>query len=100
MLSLPASVRIFPACAPVDCRKGFDGLHGIVRDQFREEALSGHLFAFFNRRRGRVKILVWDRNGFAIYYKRLERGTFAVPRATASRTRRSSARGCRSCSRG
>ena len=87
MLSLPASVRIFLACAPVDCRKGFDGLHGIVRDQFLEDPLSGHLFVFFNRRKDRVKVLAWDRNGFAIFYKRLERGTFEVPRAGAGGAR-------------
>lgn len=76
MLSLPASVRIFAACARVDFRKGFDGLVQIVRDHFGDDPLSGHLYLFFNARRNRLKILVWDRNGFWLFYKRLERGTF------------------------
>lgn len=76
MLSLPASVRVFAARERVDFRKGFDGLHAIVRDQFGDDALSGNLYLFFNARRDRVKILIWDRNGFWLLYKRLERGTF------------------------
>lgn len=76
MLSWPASVRVFAARERVDFRKGFDGLCAIVREHFREDPLSGHLYLFFNRRGNRVKILVWDRNGFWILYKRLERGVF------------------------
>jgi transposase len=76
MLSLPASVRVFVARDRVDFRKGFDGLHGLVRDEFGEDALSGNVFVFFNARRDRVKLLVWDRNGFWLLCKRLERGTF------------------------
>ena len=76
MLSLPPSVRIFLAREPVDCRKAFDGLCALVRDHFGDDPFSDHLFAFFNRRRDRVKILVWDKNGFWLFSKRLERGTF------------------------
>lgn len=76
MLSFSSSVRIFAARERVDFRKGIDGLHAIVRDQFGEDALSGNLFLFFNARRDRVKILMWDRNGFWLLAKRLERGTF------------------------
>ena len=76
MLSLPFQLRIFAAVEPVDFRKGFDGLVAIVRDGFREDPFAGDLFCFFNRRRDRVKILAWDRNGFWLHYKRLERGTF------------------------
>ena len=76
MLSLAASVRVFAARERVDFRKGFDGLHAIVRDLFGDDALSGALYLFFNARRDRVKILVWDRNGFWLLSKRLERGTF------------------------
>lgn len=76
MLSLPTNVRVFAARERVDFRKGFDGLHGLVRDEFGEDALSGNVFVFFNARRDRVKLLVWDRNGFWLLYKRLERGTF------------------------
>jgi transposase len=76
MLSLPARIRVFVAVAPVDFRRGFDGLYAIVRDQFGDDPFSGHLFLFFNRAHDRVKILTWDRNGFWLHYKRLERGTF------------------------
>lgn len=78
MLSLPSSVRIFVAREAVDFRKAHDGLHAIVRDQFGDDPLSAHLFVFFNRGHDRVKILVWDRNGFWLHYKRLERGTFRM----------------------
>lgn len=63
----------------MDLRKSHDGLHALVRDRFGDDPLSGHLFVFFNRRRDRVKILVWDKNGFWLFYKRLERGTFRTP---------------------
>lgn len=76
MLTPPASVRIFAAREAVDFRKGFDGLCGIVRDGFGDDPFSGQFFLFFNRRRDRVKLLVWDRNGFWLFTKRLERGTF------------------------
>jgi transposase len=76
MLTLAPRVRVFAATGPVDFRKGFDGLVAIVRDHFREDPFNGDLFCFFNRRRDRVKVLVWDRNGFWVHYKRLERGTF------------------------
>ena len=76
MLSFSTRVRIFAATEPIDFRKGFDGLVQIVRDGFGEDPFAGDLFCFFNRRRDRVKVLVWDRNGFWLHYKRLERGTF------------------------
>lgn len=78
MLTLPASVRIFVAAEPVDLRRGFDGLAATTRSLIREEPLSGHLFAFLNRRKNRIKVLVWDRTGWIILYKRLERGTFRL----------------------
>lgn len=76
MLSLSPRVRIFAAVEPVDFRKGFDRLVQVVRDEFGEDPFAGNLFCFFNRRRDRVKVLVWDRNGFWLHCKRLERGTF------------------------
>jgi transposase len=76
VLSVSSSLRIFAASEPVDFRKGFDGLVQIVRDEWREDPFTGDHFCFFNRRRDRVKVLVWDRNGFWLFYKRLERGTF------------------------
>ena len=76
MLSLPDSVRVFVSREPVNFRKAHDGLTQIVRDQFGDDPLSGHLFVFTNKRRDRLKILFFDRNGLWLLYKRLERGTF------------------------
>ncbi len=76
MLSLPFSTRIFVAIEPVDFRKAFDGLCGVIRDQFQDDPVGGDVFLFFNKRRDRVKLMVWDRNGSWLFYKRLERGTF------------------------
>jgi len=78
MLSLPPTVRIFVAREPADLRKGFDGLAGLVTDLVDEDPQSGHLFAFFNRRRNRVKILLWDGSGYWLLYKRIEHGRFRV----------------------
>jgi transposase len=79
MLSLPPSVRILLAREPADLRKGFDGLSHLVESVLREDPLSGHLFVFRNRRGDRIKLLLWDTDGFLIVYKRLERGTFRFP---------------------
>ena len=76
MLSLPDAVRVFVAREPVDFRKAHDGLSQVVRDVFGDDPLSGHLFVFTNKRRDRIKLLFWDRNGLWLLYKRLERGTF------------------------
>jgi transposase len=76
MLHVPASVAIFVHTQPVDLRKGFDGLSGIVRQEFAADPLDGSLFLFFNRRRDRLKILHWDGTGYWLYYKLLEAGTF------------------------
>ena len=67
-------------------RKQFDGLGGIVRQHFKQELMSGDVFIFVNRRRDRIKLLMWDRTGFALYYKRLERGTFELPGLEAERS--------------
>jgi len=76
MLMLPPSVRIFICLTPADMRRSLDGLAAMTREILREDPLSGHLFVYFNRRRDRVKILFWDRSGLALWYKRLEKGTF------------------------
>ena len=76
MLSLPPSVRLFVATQPVDGRKGADSLMVLVRDVFQHDPLSGHLFIFFSMRCDRVRIVYWDRNGFAMWTKRLERGRY------------------------
>ena len=75
-MSLPPSVRVFVATQPVDGRKGADSLMVIARDVFRLDPLSGHLFVFFSKRCDRVRIVYWDRNGFAMWSKRLERGRY------------------------
>jgi transposase len=79
MLSLPAAVRIFLCTQAVDMRQGFDRLAGLAESVFAQDPLSGHLFLFLNRRRDRLKILFWDRDGLAMFYKRLEGGTFQLP---------------------
>jgi transposase len=76
VLSLPPSVRIFVATQPVDGRKGVDSLTAIVRSALSQDPLSGHLYVFFSRRSDRVRVVYWDRNGFAMWTKRLERGRF------------------------
>ena len=78
MIGLPSSVKIYLFCAPVDMRKGFDGLSAIVTDS-GEDVFSGHLFVFFSKRRNRVKILAWDNGGFILWYKRQELGRFKIP---------------------
>ena len=77
MLSLPPSVRVFFATQPVDGRKGADSLMALVRDAFRHDPLSGHLFVFFSKRRDRVRVVYWDRSGFAMWTKWLEQGRFS-----------------------
>ena len=67
-------------------RKGFDGLSGLVRDGLAKDPLSGDVFIFFNKRRTQVKLLLWERDGFSIYHKRLERGTYELPSLTNSST--------------
>lgn len=79
MVTLPSSVRIFVAMEAVDLRRGFDGLAGATRSLIGQDPLSGHLFVFLNRRRNRIKILYWDRTGYLLLYKRLEKGTFEWP---------------------
>jgi transposase len=78
VLTLPPAVRVFLAVEPVDLRKSIDGLAAIVRNQWSGDVYSGHLYVFVSRRRDRVKVLFWDRSGFVVYYKRLERGRFRI----------------------
>lgn len=81
MLTLPPSTRIYVATGPTDMRKQFDGLIALARDVMKQDPFSGHLFAFCNRRRDRLKLLFFDRSGFWLAAKRLEAGTFAWPSA-------------------
>ena len=76
LLNLPPAVRIYVATVPVDLRKSFDGLAVAVSHLLAHDPMTGHLFVFFNRASDRVKVLWWDGDGFALFYKRLERGRF------------------------
>src|SRR3984893_19060683 len=76
---LSAAVRVFLCTRPTDMRKSFDGLSGLVQECFGEGLRPGHLFLFLNRRRDRIKILFFDRDGLVIWYKRLEAGSFEMP---------------------
>jgi transposase len=81
MLSLPPSVRIFLCTPHTDMRKSFDTLAALVRDAIHGDPLSGHLFVFRNKLGDRLKLLFWDTDGYVIYYKRLEEGSFQFPAA-------------------
>jgi len=87
MLKLPSlseldhtlSVRVYLCTSTTDMRKGFDTLAALVRDGLGYDPLSGHLFLFVGRRRDRIKMLYWESDGFVLWYKRLEKGTFRMP---------------------
>jgi len=79
MLTLPHSVKIYVAAGPTDMRKSFNGLSMAVQSILNKDVFCGHLFVFFNARRDQVRIIFWDRSGFCILAKRLERGRFNVP---------------------
>jgi transposase len=88
MMHLPASVRVYLCASACDMRKSFDGLHALVTQSMELDAFAGHLFVFANRRRDRIKILYWDRDGFAVWAKRLEEGTYAMPFGDSAEKRR------------
>lgn len=79
MISLPPNTRLFLATTPTNLHFSFDRLAGLVRNQLRLDPLSGHLFLFYNVQRTHLKIFFFDRSGYVIYYRRLERGTFQIP---------------------
>jgi transposase len=79
VITISPAVRVYLASGATDLRRSIDGLSAAVRDRLALDPLSGHLFLFRNRRGDRLKILVWDRSGFWVLYKRLERGTFSWP---------------------
>jgi transposase len=91
MLKLPSlgeldrclSSKVYLATAPTDMRKGFDTLAAMVKEFLRHDPLSGHLFLFVGRGKDRLKVLQWENDGYAIYYKRLEEGTFRLPAVSA-----------------
>ena len=78
MLGLSANLRYFLCCTPIDMRNGFDGLAGIVRNILKSDPVSGSIFIFLNKTRTHIKLLYWDGDGFALFYKRLEKGKYAL----------------------
>lgn len=86
MLSLSLPGRVFLCLLPTDMRKSFDSLAGLVEQQLGQDPLAGDLFVFRSKRGDRLKLLYWDSDGLAIWYKRLEEGTFVFPAPDAQRT--------------
>jgi len=82
MLTIAPHTRISLCTSPIDMRKSFNGLIGIVRSELAADPLADHLFVFLNRHHTLMKILYWDGDGFVIWYKRLESGTFRFPAVT------------------
>lgn len=87
MLGLPPSVRIYFATGLVDMRNGIDGLRAVVEQVLKRDPNEGHLFVFVGKQRDKLKILFWDRNGYVVYFKRLERGRFQLPTVDERRTK-------------
>ena len=83
MLSISPAVKIFLYAEPADLRRGYDGLASLVTEAMGEDPLSGHLYLFINRRHNRIKLLYWAGDGYAIWMKRLERGSFELPASTS-----------------
>lgn len=79
MIGLTHGVKVYLCTTATDMRRGFDGLSGMAQTLLQQDPLSGHMFVFRNRNRDKLKILYWDQDGLAIWYKRLERGTFQFP---------------------
>lgn len=88
MLTLPTNTRIFVCKDPISMRKSFEGLSNAVEQLFPGELFSGAFFIFVNRERSHIKVFFWDRDGFAIWYKRLEKGTFACATQNSTLDRR------------
>jgi transposase len=86
MLHLSASCKYYLHRQPTDMRKGFDSLSGIVTSQLKMDVLNGAVFIFINKKHNQVKLLLWEGDGFAIYYKRLEKGTYEMPASAKNNT--------------
>lgn len=80
MLALTAQQKYYLYSEATDMRKGFNGLSGLVRNELDQDPMSGAVFIFINRRRNKMKLLVWEDSGFVLYYKQLQQGTFELPR--------------------
>ncbi|MEX2138903.1 MAG: IS66 family insertion sequence element accessory protein TnpB [Pirellulales bacterium] len=83
MLTVPGQLKVFLCLGTTDMRKSFDSLASVVADQLKLDPLSGHLFVFRSRRGDRLKLLYWEETGYALWYKRLEAGSFRFPTAPA-----------------
>ena len=81
MITLPAGCRIYLAMQPINMHASFDRLALLVEEIIQQSPLNGHLFVFRNKQRDKIKILWWDRYGFWIYYRRLEKGRFKIPKS-------------------
>lgn len=86
MFFLSKTQRYFLHRHSTDMRNGFDGLSGIVRNKFLQNPLSGDVFIFINHRRTHIKLLQWQGDGYVIFYKRLEKGTYEIPAANEKTT--------------
>lgn len=84
MLSLSSAHRYYLYREPADMRKSFDGLAGLVTNRMKRSPMSGEVYIFLNRRREQIRLLAWDRTGFVLYCKRLEKGTFERPKETGA----------------
>ncbi|MFO0726448.1 MAG: IS66 family insertion sequence element accessory protein TnpB [Myxococcota bacterium] len=87
VVGLPPSVKIYFAVGLVDMRNGIDGLRAIVENTLKRSPDDGHLFVFVGKSRDKVKILFWDKNGYVVYFKRLEKGRFQLPAVDGDRTK-------------
>jgi transposase len=79
MLKLRQGIQIYVSLSAIDMRKSIDSLSALVFQEFNQDPQCGHLFIFFNRCRDKAKVLFWDRNGYALHYKRMEKHRFVVP---------------------
>lgn len=79
MLSFAGTLQIHLCCTPTDMRKNFDGLCGIIMNAFKKDPVTDGMFVFVNKSRDRMKLLLWDRHGYWLLYKRLESGRFQMP---------------------
>ncbi|MEO9022747.1 MAG: IS66 family insertion sequence element accessory protein TnpB [Ginsengibacter sp.] len=86
MLHLSASCKYYLHRQPTDMRKGFDSLSGIVITELKMDVLNGAVFIFMNKKHNQVKLLLWEGDGFAVYYKRLEKGTYELPAGAKNNT--------------
>lgn len=80
MLKVRDGIQIYVSLLPVDMRKSIDSLSCLVIEEFKSDPQSGHLFIFLNRSRDKAKVIYWDRNGFVLHYKRLEKCRFVMPK--------------------